>query len=774
MRRFALVLAVIAALVVLASFVRVQPSGFARVIGRRVLTSRIGIAPPWPRESCLVPIVNNQLYIRRAVDLHSADGSPFRAEVTFVSSEAIDCRTMTTLISEVMTEWAGHETTERLVRNFRPESDAASDYVRARLQRSGVAAQNVAVRLVVDPMLARVIPQPEVVARSRPAPPLIFVGLDGADWQLLDDYVRSGAMSNLARLVAEGTSGTLKTEHPPLSPLLWTTMMTGVSPLEHQILDFVRFNPASHVKEPITSSERRAPAIWNMATHGAKRVAVFGLWATYPAETVRGTLVSDRFFNFLYSDEEPPRGVVYPLSRETWAREQLANAQRAIDLPLMRTFLPDMSQQEFDEAVATKDPYASPPNALRRILVETEVYRRLVESELQRGAPDVTIAYFQGTDTIGHIFAPYAPPRQANISERDFARYSRIPELYFRHIDTMLGDFIRLATASHARIMIASDHGFHWKEGRPTKLSSYATATAAKWHRLHGIYVLWGPDIPRSSGHVGAGGVRQLCATLLALSGLPPDARVKGPPLPGAPTNDRGPLDYAKFYVPPPNPPTPTTKATNEALANLKALGYIGSAESSRPATAITSTKTAGAFNNEGLILKNDGKIDAAIVAFEKAMAIDPTLSSAQWNLSDLLFQQKRELDRSNDLLLRSLRNGLPDAPKYVIERAIWYQRHGDARKSLALLDSAVGARADDPELRMFRGRYRVELHDCAGALEDFKIAQQLKPQDAVAFASAGLAEMCLGDRVAAADFFRRSLAINPNQPVLQRFMQGR
>ena len=100
MRRFALVLVAIATLVVLASSVRIQPSGFARVIGSRVLFGRVGIAPPWPRESCLLPVLNNQLYIRRAVDLTAADGSPFRANVTFVTSQAVDCRTITSLISE--------------------------------------------------------------------------------------------------------------------------------------------------------------------------------------------------------------------------------------------------------------------------------------------------------------------------------------------------------------------------------------------------------------------------------------------------------------------------------------------------------------------------------------------------------------------------------------------------------------------------------------------------------------------------------------------------
>ncbi len=96
---------------------------------------------------------------------------------------------------------------------------------------------------------------------------MIFVGLDGADWQLLDRYVAAGAMPNLARLVAEGAGGALETIHPPLSPIVWTSMMTGVSPVEHRILDFTRFSPAGGQKEPITSDERRAPAIWNMASY---------------------------------------------------------------------------------------------------------------------------------------------------------------------------------------------------------------------------------------------------------------------------------------------------------------------------------------------------------------------------------------------------------------------------------------------------------------------------------------------------------------------------
>jgi len=218
------------------------------------------------------------------------------------------------------------------------------------------------------------------------ADPVIFIGLDGADWELLDDYMARGLMPNPAALAKEAARGPLITEHPPLSPLLWTTMMTGISPLEHGILDFTRFNPVTGNKEPITSDERRAPAIWNMATMAGKRVAVFGLWATYPAEPVRGVDVSDRLFTFLFSEGSPPAGIVFPAAREGWARENLREAEASIDYARMRSYLPWLTEADYAELVKEPDPYSRPGSALRRILVETEVYARLSMSYLRGGS----------------------------------------------------------------------------------------------------------------------------------------------------------------------------------------------------------------------------------------------------------------------------------------------------------------------------------------------------------------------------------------------------
>ena len=601
--------------------------------------------------------------------------------------------------------------------------------------------------------------------------PVIFVGLDGADWQLLDDYISAGTMPNLAQLTREGTSGILETIRPPLSPLIWTSMMTGVSPLDHGILDFVQFDPKTGAKEPITSSLRRAPAIWNMASSAGRRVASLGLWATYPAEQVNGTIVSDRLFTFLFKEATPPVGVVSPADREQWARDRLAHAEQTIGESALRAYLPWLSHAEYLRFADSDDPYSQPASALRRILIDTQVYDELGRDVLGRDHADLAIIYFEGTDTVGHVFAPFAPPRQPQVSQADYDRYHDVPALYFKQLDERLGQYRRLAESSHAVLMLASDHGFLWKDGRPTTLSSNATTTAAKWHRSEGMYVLWGPGVTPSSGHTGRGSVQQVCATLLALLGLPQGRDVDGPPLPGVAAPNLPRADYFAKYIPA-AAPAPTTQIDRDTLAKLKSLGYVGEGGPSSSQTA-GATRTPGSYNNEGVILKEHGKAVPAIEAFERALALDPNLSSALWNLSDLLFARGSDLDRADEMLVRALRYGLPEGPKLVIGRAIGYQRSGQADRSLALVNAALLTQPDEADFWLFRGRYRVDAHDCAGAAGDFVKAEALSPQHAPAYASEGVARMCAGDARGAGRAFTRSLELDPDQPKVREFLRS-
>jgi tetratricopeptide (TPR) repeat protein len=790
MRRYVLALALLT-IALAAALITLQPTGQSRVTRNgnsvAVQKARIGLRTLGGKP-CFVPIERNDLYFKQTIAAQTAGGDVVSVPVSFLyeppSTLPADwpdgdwCSSLNAFVQQRLNTALRALPADALIEHNREAADEISKSLEEDLQRAHLSANSVAARIVLPPGWQQTLPIPEIAQAVQPKSPVIFIGLDGGDWQLLDDYIAIGVMPNLGRLVREGASGLLETEHPPLSPIVWSTMMTGVSPLEHQVLDFTHFNPVTGVKEPITSTERKVPAIWNMETMAGRRVAVFGLWATYPAEPVRGLMVSDRLFPFFFTESSPPPGAVYPPSREAWARAGVTAAEAAVDLPAMQRYLPGLTPADFESLLHDPDPFSKPPSALRRMLVETEIYRHLGADLFSAGnLPDLTIIYFEGTDTVGHIFAPFAPPKQPQIDPVDYDRYHEVPQRYFASLDQFLGEVIRAADRSHATIVIASDHGFQWKEGRPKHLDSFAVATAAKWHRNEGIYLLRGAGIAPSLGHSGRGGIRQICSTLLAATGLPPASHVAGPPLPPLAQTDAPAVDYRSHFQPF-APPAATTIASSsgseEAVAKLRSLGYIGTGESTapRPASAGTSTRTAGSYNNEALMLKHEGRIAEAITAFEKAMAVDPKLSSAEWNLSDLLFERKQDLRRSDQLLIRAIANGHPEAPGFAIGRAIGYQRNGHLDWSLKLLEDAVAAKPDDPALRMFRGRYRVAQNECAAALEDFVTVQRIRPDDAVAWASAGLAEICLGHRNEAAAAIRRSLELDPNQPKLREFLR--
>lgn len=59
---------------------------------------------------------------------------------------------------------------------------------------------------------------------------ILIIGLDGATWDVLDDFVLDNYMPNLKRLKAGGYSGILRSTDPPVTPAAWTTCITGCQP----------------------------------------------------------------------------------------------------------------------------------------------------------------------------------------------------------------------------------------------------------------------------------------------------------------------------------------------------------------------------------------------------------------------------------------------------------------------------------------------------------------------------------------------------------------
>ena len=74
---------------------------------------------------------------------------------------------------------------------------------------------------------------------------VIVLGIDGLDHGLLERFLAAGRLPNFASLAREGDFTPLETTMPPLSPVAWSTFITGLDPGGHGIFDFVHRDPAT-------------------------------------------------------------------------------------------------------------------------------------------------------------------------------------------------------------------------------------------------------------------------------------------------------------------------------------------------------------------------------------------------------------------------------------------------------------------------------------------------------------------------------------------------
>lgn len=81
---------------------------------------------------------------------------------------------------------------------------------------------------------------------------VIIIGLDGMDPKLAGEFMNEGKLPNFAKLKEEGTFTSLATSYPSISPVAWSSFMTGVDPSYHNIFDFITRDPCTY--QPMLSS----------------------------------------------------------------------------------------------------------------------------------------------------------------------------------------------------------------------------------------------------------------------------------------------------------------------------------------------------------------------------------------------------------------------------------------------------------------------------------------------------------------------------------------
>lgn len=623
---------------------------------------------------------------------------------------------------------------------------------------------------------------PGAAAPAGKTPRVIFVGWDGGDWSLLDRLVAEGKLPNLAALVGAGRTWDLASFQPMASPMIWTTVATGLSPLDHGVADFQELDPKSRLRLPISGRSRKVPAIWNVASALGRKVGVVGWWATWPAEKVNGFLVSDRSAPVLFDPEVLSRSQAL-----TWP-EGLADGVRIL---VKREWNPPyeevaralpVTRAEFDAAVAAKKDLADPVTGYRKILAGTRVHARLALELYERERPDLTMVYFQGTDEIGHVAGRFLPPASPGVTPEDSRRYGGAVEAIYVESDRVLGELRAKARRDGATLVLASDHGFKWGADRPAVASGVQFNVAFLWHREPGILAAEGPAVVPSKAR-GKASVFDLAPTLARLLGLPPDPRFLGKPVAGfagpsvpkppAPRSWSSVAKVERLVVS--EPRDDERRAAEEYTKQLIALGYLTGSEAAavdaRPPER-AGTQTAGHYQNLASFLRERGQVAESLPLYRQALEVDPKSASAWMNLSIALFQLERWKE-SDEALLAALANGQHDPEGTAYRRVAAYLQRAAGKPALSAettryLRSLVAAFPGNDRYRASLGKALFEGRRCDESRAVFQEVVARRPRDVEAHNMMGLSSLCLGRSAEAADWLRKSLVLDPNQPAVK------
>ena len=691
-----------------------------------------------------------------------------------------------------------------LVSQVAPDScstDPETDVKEAIAKRLGAELSSLILSLEPDPEAVRGALLSDLTQELPASEAKVLVlGFDGFDWDLVLPWVQAGQMPNLETLMQRGTWGTMETLVPTLSPLIWTTIATGVAPDRHGILDFVEHDPESGAMVPITGRGRRVPAIWNLASALGKRVGVVGWWASWPAEKVRGVMASDRLYYTLTQGfdkdllREDPPDLVYPPEAASGLAQLRDRAVNETDYAAVRTFQP-ISEERFQQALDEDLGMEDPVDGFRRILASTRTYLG-AGLQIATSKPELLMVYLEGTDTIGHLLSQYlAPPRVAMDSD-EAALYSAAVPLYFRAVDRWIGRYLEAAPLDEYAFILVSDHGFKWGDDRPKGLSGTAGPTAPLWHENDAVFVTAGRGIAGLGRVENSASIYQIAPSIASLLGIPTDDEWSRSVLPGVPHSTLPPIDY-EVLVPPSSYQQAAAGAIPidaEAIAKLKALGYLGADGESAADTPVSppaakipnptpptsnptgapssgGNPTRSSLNNLAVLKINQGAYDEAEEILRRAIQMSPGYSSPHYNLRRLYMETKRYEDADRELWI-AIDKGLRD-PERTLDRAAQdYDSMNLSQRSRDLLTKAVVKFPGHEPFWAHLLVVQIRLEECLEGNQTGTQAAARFPNSAPVHSFWGLAAACDGDFETAKRVLERSLQIKPSQPRLRETLK--
>ncbi len=510
---------------------------------------------------------------------------------------------------------------------------------------------------------------------SRPGRVLVL-GLDGMDPRAIDLLMSEGKLPNFAKLRKDGAYGRLISSKPLLSPVVWNTIATGKTPDQHGIAHFVAIDPKTGESQPVTSQMRRVKAVWDIASDKAKKVAVVGWWATWPAPKVHGAIVSDHTcYHFLFpqavAGPTDGGGLTYPpelLARITPLIRRPADVTAAEAAPFVT-----VTPEELARPFAFEDDLSH----FKWALATADSYRRVGLELWSKDKPDLLMAYTEGTDSVSHLFGHLfrAPALSGELAAQQ-AKYGQAVEQMYLYADRLLGEYMA-AMDSRTTLVVLSDHGFELGavQDDPSKTRDMRRVSE-QFHRTEGIAYLYGYRVKRA--RLEEPKILDVTPTLLALLGIPPARDMPGRVLSEALDFDAPAAIQASYETGGASGPAAAadSRVNPEIVEHLKSLGYTGVMSSPQ------GDRNIAAMHFEA------GRFQKAAEAYQALLAADPDDATLHTSLAGCLGAMGRyaEAGKHLDIAIKLQ----PLNVEAYHNRAVIYEREGKKDAAIAQYRLAV------------------------------------------------------------------------------------
>lgn len=263
---------------------------------------------------------------------------------------------------------------------------------------------------------------------------LVIIGIDSATFDVIDPMIKSGKLPNLSNLIKGGTSGSLQSTIPPVTPPAWVSFMTGKNPGKHGVFDFFVSPSYGYVRPVWNSKYIKSKTIWKILSEQGQRLGLINMPMTHPPEKINGFIIPGVQYSFDGdADFSHPPELMKELNAVTGEYKVICG-----DLESLYTNNLDNFLKEWREIF--------------------EMRRKAILYLLEHKEWDIFTAVFYSVDVVQHHFWKFFDRSHPQYNSELSAKYGNVIYEFYELIDSAIGDILQ-RIGDKTGVVVVSDHG---------------------------------------------------------------------------------------------------------------------------------------------------------------------------------------------------------------------------------------------------------------------------------------------------------------------------